>query len=57
MWTLANKSLESRILLGSALYPSPSVMAESIEACGCDVVTVSLRRQSPPTGPGAKTGR
>lgn len=54
MWTLADKSLESRVLLGTALYPSPSVMAESIEACGCDVVTVSLRRQSPTDRAGAK---
>jgi thiazole synthase len=38
--------LASRLLLGTARYPSPKVLAEAISACGAEVVTVSLRRES-----------
>lgn len=37
--------LNSRLFIGSALYPSPALMQESIVASKADVVTVSLRRQ------------
>lgn len=37
----------SRFLIGSALYPSPAVMVNAIKASGAQIVTVSLRRQSP----------
>lgn len=47
MWTLADEKLESRLLIGSALYPSPQIMLDSIQASGSQVVTVSLRRQNP----------
>ncbi len=47
MWNLADKSIESRLFIGSALYPSPQIMLDSIKASRADVVTVSLRRQSP----------
>ena len=46
MWTLADKNLDSRLLIGTALYPSPAIMQESIKASGSEVVTVSLRRQN-----------
>ena len=46
MWQLADKQINSRLLIGSALYPSPDVMQESIKASGAEVVTVSLRRQN-----------
>ena len=39
------EQLNSRLLIGSALYPSPAVMEESIKASGAQIVTVSLRRQ------------
>lgn len=45
MWTLADKDIESRLFIGSALYPSPQIMTDAIRASGSDVVTVSLRRQ------------
>jgi thiazole synthase len=45
--TLASKTLDSRLLIGSALYPSPDIMCESIRASGSGVVTCSLRRQNP----------
>ena len=38
--------LQSRLMLGTALYPSPQIMLDSIEASGTQIVTVSLRRES-----------
>ncbi len=38
--------LASRLLLGTARYPSPSILADSIKASGAEVVTVSLRREA-----------
>ncbi|WP_350016561.1 thiazole synthase [Rhodanobacter sp. IGA1.0] len=38
--------LASRLLLGSARYPSPAVLAEAVRASGSEVVTVSLRREA-----------
>jgi thiazole synthase len=45
MWNVAGQVLQSRMLVGSALYESPSLMQEALVASGSDVVTVSLRRQ------------
>jgi len=39
--------LDSRLLIGSALYPSPEIMQASIKASGAQVVTLSLSRQNP----------
>ncbi|HTI01063.1 MAG TPA: thiazole synthase [Acidisoma sp.] len=36
----------SRLFLGTALYPSPAIMAEAVRRSGAEVVTVSLRRES-----------
>jgi thiazole synthase len=38
--------LSSRLLLGTARYPSPAVMADAVRASGAEVVTVSLRREA-----------
>lgn len=38
--------IESRLFLGTALYPSPAIMLEAISAARSEVVTVSLRRES-----------
>lgn len=38
--------LSSRLLLGTARYPSPAILAEAVKASGTEVVTVSLRRES-----------
>ncbi len=46
MWSLAAKELASRLLLGTAQYPSLACMVDAIQASGADIVTVSLRRQS-----------
>ncbi|WP_319379607.1 thiazole synthase [Thiomicrorhabdus sp.] len=39
--------LDSRLLIGSALYSSPAVMKNSIIQSGAQVVTLSLSRQNP----------
>jgi len=39
--------------MGSALYPSPEIMSEAIAAAGAELVTVSLRRQSPEKAAGS----
>jgi thiazole synthase len=39
-------SLNSRLLLGTARYPSPAVLSQAVRAARAEVVTVSLRRES-----------
>ena len=39
-------TLSSRLLLGTAQYPSPAILAEAVRRSGAEVVTVSLRRES-----------
>jgi thiazole synthase len=41
------QNLDSRLLIGSALYPSPEIMKQAILASGSQVVTLSLKRQNP----------
>jgi thiazole synthase len=36
----------SRLLLGTAQYPSPTILAEAVRASKAEIVTVSLRRES-----------
>lgn len=52
-WLLADKEINSRLLIGSALYPSPDIMRQAIQASASQVVTVSIRRQNP----GDKSGQ
>ncbi|MFD1198407.1 thiazole synthase [Brucella gallinifaecis] len=40
------KTFESRLLLGTAQYPSPSILADSVRSSSTEIVTVSLRRES-----------
>jgi thiazole synthase len=49
--------LSSRLLLGTARYPSPHVMSEAVKASGAEVVTVSLRRETARAGAGRQTGQ
>ena len=44
--------LASRLMLGTAQYPSPAVLAEAVRASGAEIVTVSLRRE----GAGERAG-
>lgn len=43
-WAPYGVELQSRLLLGTAGYPSPQVLADSISASGTQVVTVGLKR-------------
>ncbi|GLX78306.1 thiazole synthase [Thalassotalea insulae] len=52
--TIYDTSLTSRLLIGSALYPSPEIMKKAILASGSQVVTLSLKRQNPAEQAGAK---
>jgi thiazole synthase len=47
-----DKTFASRLLIGTALYPSPAIMQQAIRASGAQIVTVSVRRESA----GGKTG-
>jgi thiazole synthase len=51
-WEIGGKTLQSRMLIGSALYPSPSNMEEAIRESEAQIVTVALRRQA--AGEGGK---
>ncbi|CUK05034.1 Thiazole synthase [Shimia thalassica] len=43
---LYGTEISSRLLLGTAQYPSPAILTQAIEASGCEIVTVSLRRET-----------
>ncbi len=43
--TVYGERIASRLLLGTARYPSPQVMSDAIRASGAGIVTVSLRRE------------
>lgn len=44
---LYGQTFNSRLLVGTALYPSPAIMRESVRASGAEIITLSLRRQNP----------
>lgn len=46
MLRLYDAELRSRLLLGTARYPSPAILTEAVKASGTQIVTVSLRRES-----------
>lgn len=52
MLKLYDTELSSRLLLGTARYPSPAVLSEAVKRSGAGIVTVSLRRETS----GGKTG-
>lgn len=41
---LAGRRYSSRLLLGTSRYPNPRVMVDALEASGCELATVSIRR-------------
>lgn len=47
MWRLADQTITSRLLLGTATYPSLEVMIHAIRASKTNVITVSMKRQMP----------
>lgn len=44
MWTLADRSFSSRLVLGTGKYPSFAVMQACHEASGTEMVTLAIRR-------------
>jgi thiazole synthase len=51
--TIAGRTLDSRLLLGTGGFPSLTLLAEAIRASGSELVTVALRRvDRSPTHPG-----
>jgi thiazole synthase len=48
------EEVSSRLLLGTAQYPSPKVLAEAVKISGTGILTVSLRRESAGGGSGGK---
>jgi thiazole synthase len=53
-WTLAGSMLDSRLMIGTARYPSPQVLADAVRRSGVGVVTVSLRREAAGGGTGER---
>jgi thiazole synthase len=46
MLNFYGREFTSRLLIGTALYPSPAIMQGAIRASGAQIVTVSLRREA-----------
>ena len=46
MLHLYGTPIQSRLLLGTARYPSPAVLAEAVKRSGTEILTVSLRRET-----------
>src|SRR6187431_3621506 len=42
--TIAGRSFKSRLLTGTGKFASPELMRDALEASGCEIVTVALRR-------------
>ncbi len=38
--------IDSRLLLGTARYPSPAMLGDAVRASGTEIITVSLRREA-----------
>lgn len=47
MWNLAGKQCGSRLLMGTAGYPSLAYLTQAIQSAATSVVTISLKRQCP----------
>ncbi|MBK3397842.1 MULTISPECIES: thiazole synthase [Methylobacterium] len=45
-FVIAGTTLSSRLLIGTAGYPTQAIMSEAVRASGAEVVTVSIRRIS-----------
>lgn len=46
-WKIGNLEFTSRLLVGTAKYPSPEAMEAAITASGAEIVTVAIRRIDP----------
>ncbi len=54
IFEIGGERLKSRLFIGTALYPSPSIMRDAIQESGSEVVTISLRRANANSGGGEK---
>ena len=52
--TLYGTEISSRLLLGTARYPSPQTMSDAVRAAGAGVLTVSVRREQARGNTGAR---
>ncbi len=52
--TLYGTEVPSRLLLGTARYPSPQVMSDAVKAARAGVLTVSVRREAARANTGAR---
>ena len=43
---LYGEEFTSRLLLGTALYPSPKILSNAVHASGAEIITASLRREN-----------
>jgi thiazole synthase len=50
-WQLAGRTFRSRLVLGTARYPSRGVLLEALAAAGAEIVTVAVRRVGLGAGP------
>jgi thiazole synthase len=46
-WKIGDREFTSRLLVGTAKYPSPAIMEQAIVASGAEIVTVAIRRMDP----------
>jgi thiazole synthase len=44
-WTLAGRTFKSRLLVGTGKYRDHATMGAALDASGCEVVTVAVRRE------------
>lgn len=51
-WQLGDRILDSRLLMGTAQYPSLQVMADAITVSQTQFITAAIRRQQPESGGG-----
>ncbi len=52
--SLYGVQVPSRLLIGTARFPSPQVMSQAVRASGASIVTVSLRRETARAAPGQR---
>ena len=52
--SLYGVQVPSRLLIGTARFPSPHVMSQAVRASGASIVTVSLRRETARAAPGQR---
>jgi thiazole synthase len=52
--SLYGVEVPSRLLIGTARFPSPQVMSHAVRASGASIVTVSLRRETARAAPGQR---